>query len=133
MDACFISSGYINWKDAICALKRHKASDAHKAAIEAIVTISTCELTLGLSTFHILPTPLYVTHTYMSKHIHTNTHTHTHTDILQFPVLTTSQWFQKYLHLWFLSRKPQGCKYDATKIFSIFTADLTKNTNLTLH
>ena len=78
VDACFISSGYINWKDATCAFKRHKSSDAHKAAIEVIVTISMCELTLDLSTFHVLPTPLYVTHTYMSKHIHT-THTHTQT------------------------------------------------------
>ena len=39
MDACFISTGYTNWKDATCAFKRHEASDAHKAAIEAIVTI----------------------------------------------------------------------------------------------
>ena len=39
MDACFVSSGFTNWKGATCAFKRHKVSDAHKAAIEAIVTI----------------------------------------------------------------------------------------------
>ena len=39
MDACFISTRYTNRKDATCAFKRHKVSDAHKAAIEAIVTI----------------------------------------------------------------------------------------------
>ena len=39
MDACFISSGYTNWKDATCAFKRREASDAHNAAIAAIATI----------------------------------------------------------------------------------------------
>ena len=40
MDACFVFSRFTNWKDATCALKRHKVSDAHKATIEVIVTIS---------------------------------------------------------------------------------------------
>ena len=44
IDECFVSSGFTNWKDATCAFKRHKVSDAHKAAIEAIVTISKKQL-----------------------------------------------------------------------------------------
>ena len=39
-------------------LKDTKLQDAHKAAIEVIVTIPMCELILGLSTFHVFPTPL---------------------------------------------------------------------------
>ena len=39
MYACFICSGYTNCKDAMCAFKRHEASDMHKAAIKVIVTI----------------------------------------------------------------------------------------------
>ena len=39
IDACFVSSGFTNWKDATWAFKRHEVSDAHKAAVDAIVTI----------------------------------------------------------------------------------------------
>ena len=39
IDACFVFSGFTNWKDATCAFKRHEVSDEHKAAVEAIVTI----------------------------------------------------------------------------------------------
>ena len=40
INACFVSSRFTNWKDAMCAFERYEVSDAHKATIEVIVTIS---------------------------------------------------------------------------------------------
>ena len=51
IDACFVSSGFTNWKDATYAFKRHEVSNAHKAGIEAIVIIPKTTKDIGTTLF----------------------------------------------------------------------------------
>ena len=38
-DAAFLTKGFTNWKDATMSFTRHKVSDCHKEAFEAMITL----------------------------------------------------------------------------------------------